>query len=74
MTPPESSNKDPLYIPGGPIERAKAKWMKETLTTLIEGIWREKTKEEVQDKLLWVQDDLQHVNMRCLSLLRVQED
>ena len=56
IAPPESTNKDSLYIPGGLITRAKAKRMKETLTTLIKGIWREQAIEEVQDKLLRVQD------------------
>ena len=48
--------------------------MKDTLTTLIEGIWREQAKEEVQDKLLGVQDDLQYVDMSCAILLWAQED
>ena len=36
-----SSNKDPLYIHRGLITKAKAKKMKEALTSLIEYIWRE---------------------------------
>ena len=44
--------------------------MKEALTSLIEGIWREQAKEEVQDKLLLFQDDLKHVNMICISPLK----
>ena len=58
MAPQEGSSKDPLYIPGGPIIRAKAKMMKKALTSLIESILREHAKEEVQGKLLRVQDDL----------------
>ena len=54
VAPQEGSSKDPLYIPGGPITRAKAKRMKEALTLLIEDIWREQAKEELQGKLLWV--------------------
>ena len=52
-----SSNKDPSYIHGGPITRTKIKKMKEVLISSIEGIWREKAKEEVQDELLMSQDD-----------------
>ena len=37
MAPHKGSSKDPLYIPGGLITRAKAKRMKEALTSLIEG-------------------------------------
>ena len=73
MAPQGSSNKDPLYILGGPITRAKAKKMKEALTSLIEGIWRQQAKEKVQDKLLLCQNNLKHVNMICTSLLQVQE-
>ena len=54
MAPQEGSSKDPLYIPGGPITRAKAKRKKEALTLLIEGIWRKQAKEELQGKLLWL--------------------
>ena len=74
MAPPKSSDKDPLYIPRCPITGAKAKRMNEALTTLIEGIWREKAKEEVQGKLLQVQEDLQFINMICASPIRVQEE
>ena len=35
MAPQGSSNKDPLYIPRGPITRAKAKRIKEDLNSLI---------------------------------------
>ena len=68
-----NSNKNLLYIHGAPITRAKTKKMKEALTSLIEGIWREQDKEEVQDKLLLFQDDLKYVNMICTSPLQVQE-
>ena len=47
--------------------------MKEALTSLIEGIWREQAKEEVQNKLLLFQDDLKHINTICTSPLQVQE-
>ena len=72
MAPQEGLSKDPLYIPGGPIIRAKAKRMKEALTLLIEGIWREQAKEELQGKLLWVQDDLKYINMVCASPMQDQ--
>ena len=70
MEPPESSNKYPLHIPRGLITRAKASRMKEALTTLIEGIQRQQAKEEVQGKLLHVQEDLQFVNMICASPIK----
>ena len=54
VAPQEGSSKDPLYIPGGLITRAKANKMKDALTLLVEGIWREHTKEELQGKLLRV--------------------
>ena len=38
MAPQEGLSKDPLYIPGGLIIKAKAKKMNEALTLLIEGI------------------------------------
>ena len=52
MAPQEGPSKDPLYIPGGSITWAKTKRMKEALTLLVEGIWREQAKEEFQGKLL----------------------
>ena len=67
VAPQEGSSKDPLYIPGGPMTRAKSKRMKEALTLLIEGIWREQAKEELQGKLLRVQYDLKYINMVCAS-------
>ena len=73
MAPQGSSNKDPFYIPGGPITRSKAKKMKEALTSLIEGIWREQAKVEVQDKLFLFQNELKHVNMICTSPLQAKE-
>ena len=50
MAPLGGSSYDPLYTCGGPITRARAKKMKKALTSLIEGIWREQAKKEVQDK------------------------
>ena len=41
--------------------------MKDVLTLLIEGIWGEQAKEELHDKLLRVQYDLEYVNMVCAS-------
>ena len=72
MAPQEGLSKYPLYILGGPITRAKAKRMKEALTLLIEGIWREQAKEEVQGKLLRVLDDLRNINIVCASPIQVQ--
>ena len=72
MAPPEGLSKDPLYIPGGPITRHKANSMNEALTLLIVSILREQAKEEVHGKLLWVQDDLQYINMICASPIQVQ--
>ena len=46
---------------------AKAKRMKEALTTLIKGIWSEQAKEKIQGKLSQVQEDLQFINMICSS-------
>ena len=46
---------------------AKTKRMKDALTLLIESIWREQAKEELHDKLLWVQDDVKYVNLVCAS-------
>ena len=73
MAPQGSFNNDDLRIHGGPITRARAKKMKEALTFLIEGIWREQAKEEVQDKLLVSQVELKCVNMICTSPIQVQE-
>ena len=65
MAPQKGSSKDPLCIPRGPMTRAKCKRMKEALTLLIKGIWREQAKEELQGKLLQFQDDLKYSNMVC---------
>ena len=72
MAPHEGSSKDILYILRGPITRAKAKRMKEALTSLIEGICREQAKEQVQGKLLWVQDDLRYFDMVYASPIQDQ--
>ena len=56
-----------MHILRGPITRAKAKRMKDALTLLIEGTWKEQAKKELYDKLLWVQDDLKYVNLVCAS-------
>ena len=47
----ESKPMDPLSINGGPMTRARAKWMKEALNGLVQDIWAKSLAQHDLDSL-----------------------
>ncbi|GKV11015.1 hypothetical protein SLEP1_g22304 [Rubroshorea leprosula] len=58
-------SRDPLHIPGGPVTRARARKMQETLNGLIEQIWVDNNMQELNQNL----DDYQGM----INIIQVQE-
>ena len=61
-----NSAKDPLTIHQGPMTRAKSKRMKEALTCLLEGIWKEQASQNLV-KVLWIQEEPKIINLIQIS-------